>query len=86
MNEFWKKWKIGLASELKFENNEKINIQFFEDLHYKNSAMNCKYGVRENGLAVRTNWIVEANLPREGVDASSNILETKPSLAGAGVK
>lgn len=34
----------------------------------KNNDINCKLNVRENVLAAWTNWIVEANLPREGVD------------------
>lgn len=35
----------------------------------KNNDINWKLNVRENVLAAWTNWIVEANLPREGVDA-----------------
>lgn len=52
----------------------------------KNNEINCKVNVRENVLAARTNWIVEANLSREGVDASSCILEAKFSLAGLRLK
>lgn len=52
----------------------------------KNNDINCKLNVRENVLAARTNWIVEANLPGEGVDASSCILETKFSLAEVRIK
>ena len=37
-------------------------------------------------MAAETNWIVEANLPREEVDASSCILEAKFSLAGVRIK
>lgn len=59
---------------------------FIGERGIKNNAINCKLKVRENVLAVGTNWIVEANLPREGVDASSCILEAKFSLAGVRIK
>lgn len=52
----------------------------------KNNDINCKLNVRENVLAAGTNWIVEANLPREEVDAWSCILEAKFSLAGVRIK
>ena len=59
---------------------------FIGEREIKNNAINCKLKVRENVLAVGTNWIVEANLPREGVDTSSCILEAKFSLAGVRIK
>lgn len=71
----------GIISGLKFENNKKIKSWI-----KKNNAVNCELNVRENELAVWFNWIVEANLPKGGADASSSLLETTESLAGVRVK
>lgn len=68
---FRKKMENGIISELKFENYKKIKSWI-----RKNNAVNCELNVRENELAVWINWIAEANLPKEGADASSSLLET----------
>lgn len=68
---FRKKMENGIISELKSENHKKIKSWI-----RKNNAVNCELNVRENELAVWINWIAEANLPQEGVDASSSLLET----------
>lgn len=52
----------------------------------KNNDADCKLNAREKGLAVGSDWIVEANLPGEGVDAWSCILEAEFSLAGVRIK
>lgn len=41
----------------------------------KNNDVDLKLNARENVLALWTDWIIEASLPREGVDASSCLLE-----------